>query len=438
MDQHEQHLLTNRLRIVGEVFKEMNNRLHLMKNLTKDQAYYMTASVFRTYAFDEKDWDNLKSHGEYMPDFLKDAKNESYKDVIKKLSDKYWNKANPTKENEAEEKAKAEKEGKSEDDGSIFEQDGHNSRSDTHHGFAMNQVSLGGGKPIIFHILPDAQLEEKVLRLTKNKNFDQAHNEVRGYIIECLEGQLTGQDLALAQTPTDIKLNKPIQFNSVGISQTFHIKNQSLVDALSSVHLGIILTKEHMLALQQEKEQLNEHKREHTRNAALSVLSGDIKGALGELNVSDEECKEAVKAGTEDLCHHIEENPYSNDIPIGLIKSTKNVAEEIHNAAPKQGPAAPQDPAVEPAAEKTLETTPQDKAPDTTKEFVKQKPEAPAGPQPGDELTPEDQQEIYELGLDPEEFTTHSAMEEFRKSDEYMNLMMNGRVRSLGLPTDDE
>ena len=107
MDQHEQHLLTNRLRIVGEVFKEMNNRLHLMKNLTKDQAYYMTASVFRTYAFDEKDWDNLKSHGEYMPDFLKDAKNESYKDVIKKLSDKYWTKANPKKENEAEEKAKA-------------------------------------------------------------------------------------------------------------------------------------------------------------------------------------------------------------------------------------------------------------------------------------------------------------------------------------------
>jgi energy-coupling factor transport system ATP-binding protein len=29
-------------------------------------------------------------------------------------------------------------------------------------------------------------------------------------------------------------------------------------------------------------------------------------------------------------------------------------------------------------------------------------------------------------------------MEEFRKSDEYMNLMVNGRVRSLGLPTDDE
>ena len=405
MDQFEQHILTNNLRIAKETIKYINNRLEIMKGLTKDEAYFVTASAFRTYAFDEETWNQLKEHGEYMPPFLKDVKDASYKDVVKSFSDKNWKKANPNKEQEDKEKEEAERKAKEQDDGSIFEKegDGHNSRSETHHGFAVSNVSMGGGKPITFHILPDMKLEESVLKLIEGEKFDAARNEVRGYILECLEGQLTSNDLALAQTPTDIKLNKPIQFNSVGISQTFHIKNQSLVDALSGVHLGLIITKKHMLDRKQEQEQLMEHFGHHLEKATEElVIDGDVKAAVHTLgSMSEEECKTAVEKDLHEVCDHFEKNPYTPAIdPTDLVGKEKT--------APKKE---------EEAKTETETTQPANNMADAV--------------QPADELTDQDKMEIATLGLNPKDFPNHTSMEEFRRSGEYEQIQSFFRSKAL-------
>ena len=106
---YEMHLNVNRARIVGETLKYLNSRLGIMKDLTKDQAYYLTASAFRTYAFDEQDWNALKEKDEFFPEFLKEAKSLPYKSAIKKISDELWEKSNPNREKEEQERLEKER-----------------------------------------------------------------------------------------------------------------------------------------------------------------------------------------------------------------------------------------------------------------------------------------------------------------------------------------
>lgn len=321
---YEMHLNVNRARIVGETLTYLNNRLNIMENLSRDEAYYVTATAFRTFAFDEKDWNALKEKEEFFPKFLKDVKGMPYKSAIKKISDELYDKANPNREKEENAKKEAEKkeqEKAEKEKESIFdkeedekEQDEHNARAGTSHAGDMNNVSMNGGKSISFHISQDTQVEERVLKLVGQGRVDEAHEEIHSFIEECLEGQLSQEDFAKAREPGDAKISKPVQMNSIGITQTLHIKNQSLIDALTCAHLGLILTKKIELDKKKEADKMKEHQQHHVDHAIEElVVNGDVKAARESLQISKEDCKAAVESELCDVCDHLGKSKGADD-----------------------------------------------------------------------------------------------------------------------------
>jgi len=310
---YEMHLNVNRARIVGETLTYLNNRLNIMKDLSRDEAYYVTATAFRTFAFTEQDWNALKEKDEFFPKFLKDVKGLPYKSAIKKISDELYDRSNPNrekeeaakKEAERKEKEKAEKESIFEED----EQDPHNARAGTSHAGDISNARMNGGKPITFHIPQDPQVEDRVLNLVHLGRIDEAHTEIHGFISECLEGQLSQEDFIKANQPGDKKINKPVQMNSIGISQTLHIRNKSLIDALTCAHLGLVLTKKLELDKKLQDKKMQEHKRHHFEHAMDElIINEDVKAAGDALQMTEEDCKAAVEEELCDVCDHLDVN----------------------------------------------------------------------------------------------------------------------------------
>lgn len=406
---YEMHLNVNRARIVGETLTYLNTRLGIMKDLTKDQAYYLTASAFRTYAFDEQDWNALKEKDEFFPKFLKDVKSLPYKSAIKKISDELWEKSNPNREKEEqahEEAEKREREKKEKEKESIFEeeeepqQDSHNSRSNTVNARDINNVTMGDGKAISFHIAPDPEVEKRVLSLVHQGRFNEAHQDIRGFILECLEGQLTGEDLQKALNPGDAKISKPVQMDSVGITQTFHIKNQSLVDALADAHFGLVLTSQLLKEKKKEEEEMWNHKQHHYGHAIDElIIHEDIKAASAALEMNEDTCKKAVETELCDACDHLEHEREIEALETVSASLPKDMPPKKNEAGPKQAEpnqAGPSQPAPNP-----------------------------------DALTEQDKKDIDDYGLIG--IKTHSEMEEYRQSGAFERdkLLMEGRILSL-------
>ena len=406
---YEMHLNVNRARIVGETLTYLNTRLGIMKDLTKDQAYYLTASAFRTYAFDEQDWNALKEKDEFFPKFLKDVKSLPYKSAIKKISDELWEKSNPNREKEEQEREEAErkaKEKEKKDKESIFEeeepeQEAHNARTNTGNARDMNNVTMGDGKSISFHIAPDPEVEKRVLSLVHEGRFNEAHQDIRGFILECLEGQLSSEDLQKALNPGDAKISKPVQMNSVGITQTFHIKNQSLVDALADAHFGLVLTSQLLKEKKKEEDEMWRHKQHHYSHAIDElIIHEDVKAATAALDMDEDTCKKAVETELCDVCDHLEHEREVEALATLSDSLPKGMPPKENKATPKQAGPNPE-----------------------------------PNPEPNsNELTDQDKKDIEDYGLIG--IKTHSDMEEYRQSGAFERDKLLMESRSLSLPDD--
>ena len=259
---------------------------------------------------------------------------------------------------------------------------------------------MNGGKAITFHIPQDPHVEERVLNLVHSGRIDEAHLEIYGFIEECLEGQLSQEDFVKAHQPGDTKINKPVQMNAIGISQTLHIKNKSLIDALTCAHLGLVLVKKIELDKQLEADKMREHKLEHLSHAMDElIINEDIKGAKEALEMSEEECKAAVEAELCDVCDHLEKDRVQDALDTAVIPHAmppKDAKKEEALAGMKTA-AAPGNNPTEPVSD----------------------------------LTDQDKKEIADFGL---KVNTHAEMEAFRRSAEYEMLQSLGMGKSLDLP----
>lgn len=265
----KKHFQINAARRVKESLDYINSSLSILQDKTPEEAYLIVSSAFRTHAFDAQDWENLKESKELLPKMFKEETNIPYKASIKKISDEMHQKANPEYEKKQAQKKEEEKE-KSKDtqndykrpEESIFEQEEDEpSRTLSNDANTSRNVNFGKSN-ISFNIVMDVRTEKQVLDLVRENNIPEALDLLGGLIDEQLQGQLSANDLVKARTPGDFKLSKPIGFSSAGITKTIQIRNKSLIETMSEVHLGLIVMKAKYREKQKQsqKKMLENHK----------------------------------------------------------------------------------------------------------------------------------------------------------------------------------
>lgn len=331
------HYMVNDARMVMETLNYLNDRLEIFKDLTKEQAYFVTASAFRTFQFDEESWNRLKDSPDFLPVTLNSSKKLPYKEAIKKISDELYEKAKPEeereresaeKEREREREEKEREERENEEVPDTKEEDGDTTRKRTDDAQEMNNVSMGD-KKLNFHIEITTQLEEDLIQMITEGKMDEAHQFMEGFIYESLQAQLSEEDLIKAQNPSDFQIRKLGTGSNVELVTQF--RNKSLIEALTCAHLGLVIVKKHEIEKKKAEDHKFDHFRENFYGAVDERIINNKRGAIAKALIDD---SDGLVSGVDNalcpMCDHLDKSK-SKTQQTGTIMdlNDKALAEEL-------------------------------------------------------------------------------------------------------------